>query len=98
MPDMFVALNAAGGIAGFTNDPGLVGGLSLAGRVYRVRPLDPGELRSAMGFPESYAILPGGARSEEGEPLAILEPVACETGDCEACRRDCPAAIDWLED
>ena len=89
MPELFVALNAAGGIAGFTNDPGAVGGLSLAGRVYRVRFL-----------PADSDPPPGHYR--EGRPTGaawrVFEPVACETGDCEACRRGCPAAINYLED
>jgi len=80
VPELFVALNTAGGIAGFTNDPGSVGGMSLAGRVYRVLPAeDP----------------------KPGHPVRtdlLLEPIACETGDCDTCRRDCPAAIDYLED
>lgn len=77
MPELFVALNAAGGIAGFTNDPGLVGGLSLAGRVYHAVPAD--------------SDLPAGTQHY------VFELVACETGDCETCRGDCPAAVDYLE-
>lgn len=87
MPELFVALNTAGGIAGFTNDPGSVGGLSLAGRVYHAVPADSD-------------LPPGHHRGDQpaGTQHYVFEPVACETGDCETCRGDCPAAVDYLED